>query len=127
MEEIENYVEEEQLKVKVDNKENQQKKLRIIIVVMLLFIILLITSLYLYNYLININKLPEQAVRQTSPQITIVPTPTFTVTSWATSSSVLKIEENIKGIDHDLNNLDLNQPVLNFPSLDFNINFNKPR
>jgi|GEM_PF-5997184 len=124
MEEIENYIPEEEYPVK---KEVKKIDSFTVIVVILLSIILFILIFSLISYFTSINR-PKEKNENIKPTITIIkPSPTLVIkpSSWATDSAILKLEEKINSQGESLNSIDLNETVLTFPSLDFNINFEK--
>lgn len=124
MEEIENYIPEEEYPVK---KEVKKIDSFTVIVVILLSIILFILIFSLISYFTSINR-PKEKNENIKPTITIIkPSPTLIIkpSSWATNGAVLKIDEELKNQGVNLNSIDLNETVLTFPSLDFNINFEK--
>ena len=127
MEEIENYIpEEEAIPKKVKFLSISQKRFAYLGALILL-LILLVISLYSYIYFQKINKGREVVITPTPTLAMPTPTPTHTPSRWATDSAVLKSEQEVNNIERELNNLDLSEPLLNFPSLDFNINFEKQR
>lgn len=90
----------------------------------------LLFSLIIFSTVVRISK------KQTPAAINVVPSEVPQATSfpeekifnpsrYATDSAILKIEEDLKSVEKELNDLEVNEVDLLPPRLDFEINFEK--
>lgn len=119
-----NYLPEEEI-IPPQSKIDREKIPHLLLLIFLFFLISF-TSLVAFSYFSNLNRGNPIIV---SPPITpsSTPTPVLTQSIWATDSAVLEIENKTKEIQQSLDNLDLTEPNLSFPVIDFNLNFDKPK
>lgn len=91
---------------------------------------LLLFSLIIFSTVVRISKkrtpVVVKVVPSEIPQATSFPEEKiFNPSRYATDSAVLKIEEDLKSVEKELNDLEINEVDLLPPKLDFDINFEK--
>ncbi len=91
---------------------------------------LLLFSLIIFSTVIRISKkrtpVAVNVVPSEVPQATPSPEEKiFNPSRYATDSAILKIEEDLKSVEKELNDLEVNEVDLLPPKLDFEINFDK--
>ncbi len=90
----------------------------------------LLFSLIIFSTVVRISKkrapVVVHVVPSEVPQTTAFPEEKiFNPSRYATDSAILKIEEDLKSIEKELNDLEVNEVDLLPPKLDFEINFDK--
>lgn len=92
----------------------------------LIFLLAVVTIIVFLSYLVGF--WPEIKTKNPSlPTATpIINKPLNLVpSSIATDSAFLKLEEDLKALQNENNNVDLSEPKISFPNLEMNVNFDK--
>lgn len=104
--------------------EKLRKILRLVGIVFAIILFLMIVLSIVFNI-----KKPQSVKDKLSPVASPQPTPESEVITnpsrYATDSGVLKIEEDLRNLEKELDNLQVNETNLLPPRLDFDINFDK--
>ena len=92
----------------------------------LIFLLAVTTIIVFLSYLIGFwpdVKIKNSSLPTTTPVINkplnLVPS------SIATDAGFLKLEEDLKSLQNENNNVDLSEPKISFPNLEMNVNFEK--
>lgn len=104
--------------------ENYRRILRITGIVFVSLIVLM----FLSSLFFSVKKTANGVKKKTPaplPQITILPDVVVNPSRYATDSAILKIEEDLKTVEKELDGLQVNEINLLPPRLDFNVTFEK--
>jgi hypothetical protein len=97
---------------------------RFIIIIIIGAVIFLTAIVFLFKTFRNTNlTINRPNPENTNLSLTLEPTSTPEQSIYATDSSVLSIERELKSLENDLNKIDLNNPEINPPVLDMDIKF----
>lgn len=99
------------------------KNVTLILLSLLLLLIITITVTFLGT---SKNKVPENLVPIVTPPIVIITaTPRPVPPDWASSSAILKIDNDNRNVKSEIDNTDFSEPALNLPAIDTKVDFNK--
>lgn len=120
-----NYLPEEEIipPKKITLDKNTQRKIAVTLQIALLFLLLLVIGYYAYYFFSGINQSPLSNISPTPSINVLKPSPILKFSKWATESALLNEEKNLQNLENEIKSLDLNETDLNFPSLNFSLNF----
>lgn len=118
--------EQEGLKTQENATKNQNilSKNRILVIASVLLLFLITLTLILTKSKttdIRINKVPVI----TPPVVIITSTPAPVPPNWATSSAILKIDNDVRDLTSEIDTVDFSEPVLGLPQIDVKVDFRK--